>query len=489
MSAVAELRPLLERLRATCIANGAPADLVADLDRLAWRLDQPLIVALAGKVKAGKSTLLNALIGEELAPTDAGECTQVVTVYRNGHTYRVSIELTDGTSRQVSFRRDGGALEIDFGSTPLEQVAKIIVDWPSSRLVGMTLIDTPGLDSIARDTSDRTHAFLGTDADGGGEADAVIYLMRHVHRTDLGFLEAFHDEAQAGASPISAIAVLSRADEVGACRIDAMVSAQRIADSWRRDPRLRRLVQTVVPVAGLVAQMGATLREDEYRALATIAALPRAEADALLLTTDRFVDDLSCQVTQLDREELLDRLGVFGVRLCISLIRLGAAPSATALATELANRSGVVAFRDLLTTVLTERRDVLKARVALSGMDAALTKLPAAVFDPIRNELERIQASAHEFEEVYLLNAVRSGVMNFRQAEIEELERLLGSIGALRHVRLGVGKDTSEAEMHRLILDGVERWRRRSENPMTALELAGAARSVARTYEGLLSVP
>ena len=38
-------------------------------------------VAIAGKVKAGKSTLLNALVGEEIAPTDAGECTRVVTWY------------------------------------------------------------------------------------------------------------------------------------------------------------------------------------------------------------------------------------------------------------------------------------------------------------------------------------------------------------------------------------------------------------------------
>ena len=38
------------------------------------RLHGPLRLAIAGKVKAGKSTLLNALLGEEIAPTDAGEC-------------------------------------------------------------------------------------------------------------------------------------------------------------------------------------------------------------------------------------------------------------------------------------------------------------------------------------------------------------------------------------------------------------------------------
>ena len=41
-----------------------------------------LRVAIAGRVKAGKSTLLNALVGERLAATDAGECTRIVTWYR-----------------------------------------------------------------------------------------------------------------------------------------------------------------------------------------------------------------------------------------------------------------------------------------------------------------------------------------------------------------------------------------------------------------------
>ena len=36
------------------------------------RFDEPLRVAIAGKVKAGKSTLLNALVGEEIAPDRRG---------------------------------------------------------------------------------------------------------------------------------------------------------------------------------------------------------------------------------------------------------------------------------------------------------------------------------------------------------------------------------------------------------------------------------
>ena len=85
--------------------------------------------------------------------------------------------------------------------------------------------------------------------------------------------------------------MLSRADEVGACRPEAMQTARRIAARYRNEPRVRRLSQTVVPVSGLLAQAAMTLTEAEYRALAALAAMPRADAEALMLTVDRFVAD------------------------------------------------------------------------------------------------------------------------------------------------------------------------------------------------------
>ena len=76
------------------------------------RLDEPLRVAIAGKVKAGKSTLLNALVGEELAPTDAGECTRIVTWYRDGITYRATLEPAAGRAPPgAASPRDGGAID------------------------------------------------------------------------------------------------------------------------------------------------------------------------------------------------------------------------------------------------------------------------------------------------------------------------------------------------------------------------------------------
>ena len=158
------------------------------VDEIVARLDEPLRVAFAGRVKAGKSTLLNALVGEQLAPTDAGECTRIVTWYRDGHSPRVVLHLHDGRTRQASFTRADGTLTVDLGNEVAEGVERIDVQWPSSRLAGVTLIDTPGLGSATEGGSAPTTRFLAIDddADGPGEADAVIYLMRHLHQSDLG---------------------------------------------------------------------------------------------------------------------------------------------------------------------------------------------------------------------------------------------------------------------------------------------------------------
>jgi hypothetical protein len=63
-------------------------------------LDGPLRVAVGGPVSAGKSTLLNALIGARVAPTDAGECTRILTWYGYGEVERAwGVPAADPTGR------------------------------------------------------------------------------------------------------------------------------------------------------------------------------------------------------------------------------------------------------------------------------------------------------------------------------------------------------------------------------------------------------
>jgi GTPase SAR1 family protein len=460
---------------------------VASLQR---RLHEPLRVAIAGRVKAGKSTLVNALIGEELAPTDAGECTRIVTWYVDGPTYRVTLHPRDGDGRQVPFHRNGGALDVDIGATDPESVERLVVEWPSGSLRDTTLIDTPGIGSLSTDVSQRTVEFLAPGDDQVTAADAVLYLLRHLHTTDLRFLEAFHDDEVSQASPVNTIGVLSRADEVAAGRLDAMDSARRIAARWRQEPKLRRLCQTVVPVAGLLAQSGRTLREAEFDVLRRLAAEPREATDTLMRSVDRFVSEAPhCPVIAEEREYILERLGLFGVRLAMSLLRQGAVHSSGDLADELASRSGLLEMRQVLASQFAARRDVLKCRSVLLALEAIVTRedTDAMAWGGVASELERITAGAHEIAELRLLHSLRTGAVAFKDDELDDVERLLGVAGPSPTARLGLAADAGATEINEALGNTLSRWRRRAESPLTTRPVAEAARVLVRTCEGLLA--
>ena len=195
----------------------------------------------------------------------------------------------------------------------MEEIERLRVEVPSPQLHDITLIDTPGIASLSERVVERTHRFLGTDEEGGPpQADAVIYLLRHLHDTDVGFLEAFHDDHFGRSSPVNTIAVLSRADEVGPGRTDSIGLAARIASRYESDQRIRRLAQRVVPVAGLLAQAATTVGEADFAALSTLAAQPSGVTDQLLSSTDRLVHtDDAAGVDRGVRWSLLERLGVF----------------------------------------------------------------------------------------------------------------------------------------------------------------------------------
>ncbi|NHC13792.1 dynamin family protein [Motilibacter deserti] len=484
--------PLLDRvagLLRSGVAIAPEGELKRGLDDALRRLHEPLRVAIAGKVKAGKSTLLNALVGERLAPTDAGECTRIVTWYRHGETYRAVVHPLEGEPSQARFTRDDGALDVDLGGRTPEDVSHLEIWWPSSRLSAMTLLDMPGTASISTHVSARTEKALLSDDGRPAVADAVIYLLRHLHATDMHFLESFHDDEEVGHStPTTAIGVLSRADEIGACRRDALESAARVARRYEAEPSLRRLCRVVVPVAGLIAQAGATLREDEFQSIARLSELPAEELVDLLLSADRFSTlPNSRGVPEREREQLVARLGIFGVRVSVEYVRAHRAPSASELASALVALSGIDRLRAVLLTQFTERARVLKARSAVLALQAALRAPEWPARQRFQEQIELLVTGAHEFVEVSVIDAARSGVIPLPEEDLMELERLLGAEGMTPAARLGGPRDAPPAELRAIALDSLRRWRRVAARPLAPPDVRTAAGAAARTCEGLIT--
>jgi hypothetical protein len=449
------------------------------------RLGEPMRVAIAGRVKAGKSTLLNALVGERLAPTDAGECTRVVSWYRHGIGYRVAATLPSGEQRELSFTRDDGALDIHLGGLSERDMTSLDIHWPASTLTQVTLIDTPGLASINDENSRRTRDFLEHDESNPTDADAVIYLMRHLHRSDVEFLDAFMDRSVTAASPVNAVAVLSRADEIGSGRLDAMDSARRIADRYRNDPSVQRLAATVMPMAGLLAETGLTLRESEAAELRALAATPDDVLERMLLAADAFCDLHASDLPVDVRRHLVERLGMFGLRVAVREVRSGRTTAAQ-LGPQLVEVSGLGELRRVIAQHFLPRARVLQARSALTAVRALareLRSVHAAIADQIDRHAERMEASALEFGQIRAAHLVASGVVQVSEGERRELQRLLLGHGTAQALGLdeGVGAETVRAEA----LRAVTRWRTRAADPLADPRLVEVAEAAARTGESL----
>lgn len=456
------------------------------IDELGVRTREPLRLALAGMVKAGKSTLLNAILGEQIAPTDTGECTRVVTWYRYSATPAITLHPRSGPPRRMPIHRERGRLVLDLDGLTAEQVEWIDVGWPLQSLTGVTLIDTPGIASLSEDTSARAARFLTPD-EAPPEADAVVYLLRHLHGSDVRFLRAFQDASIGQIRTVCAVGVLSRSDEVGSGRIDSLLSARKIARRFQLDDDLASLTLGVVPVAGLLAEGARTLRESEYIAFRELAGLERGDRERLLVSADRFVRDST--VTGLSatvRRDLLARFGIFGVRMAVTVIR-GGARSSSELAAELIAQSGLVEVQDLVETHLQSRAEVLKARGIVLQVERLLREHPLDDDADMWAGIERFRLAAHALRELELLADAGSRRLPVDDDDAREAARIAGSEGTQTHRRLGLPAESDPEVLGAAVRERIEHWRRLAVSPLSDTRVRSVAGVVVRSLEGVAS--
>nr|MDT0662779.1 hypothetical protein [Micromonospora sp. DSM 115978] len=488
-------------------------------DQLA-RFDGPLRIAVVGGWRSGRSTLINAVLGEEVAPVEVAAEGALLTWYEDGPEPSATAYAAGGVSGELVVTRSAGAIRVDLGGWRPGRIDDIVVRWPTRALRHATFLDTPALPP-------------GEVEPGSGlvdrilrEADALLYLSRDGGEADLRFLESLRHGLVGRAGPANVIMVLSRADEAGGGRIDALLTAKRMARKLRRDPRVGAVCRTVVPLGGLVALAGRLLGEPEFAALATLAGLPRAGLDDLLLSTDRFlgatvpvppsgpavpsvggavpsvgvaggavpsvggagvpVGGAAVPVAVEVRRALLGRLGIFGVRLAITLIRSGFDTRAT-LAAELVRRSGLVELREAMARFLFDRRATLRARGALASLEALLLAQPRPGARELLAEVERIMTGAHEFAELRLLAALQDGVLDLDTELAEQARPLVGANGTDLAARLGVDHEADPGELWARGTEALRRWQDRAEDPQLGPDQRRAARTVVRSCEGILA--
>ena len=209
-------------------ASASLGSLAAAAGHAADALDRPLLVAVMGEFNAGKSSFVNALAGEEVAPTGVTPTTATVNVLRYGPTPAARVVAHDGSARDLP-AADIARFVTSMDDEATRGVRLVEIFLPVETLRRVEIVDTPGLNSIRPEHERVARDFLQ-------EADAIVWVFgigQAAKATEKAALELARSAGK------RVVGVLNKIDRADAAEIEAV--AAHVARS------LGDLVETVVP--------------------------------------------------------------------------------------------------------------------------------------------------------------------------------------------------------------------------------------------------
>ncbi|OGK94897.1 MAG: hypothetical protein A2W08_19415 [Candidatus Rokubacteria bacterium RBG_16_73_20] len=380
-------------------------------------------VACVGQFKRGKSTLINALVGEPVLPTGVVPVTAAVTVVRFGARVAARVRFGERDWEDCDPRALATYVAEEHNPGNEKGVTGVEVFVPSPLLAtGLCLVDTPGIASVSPAGTAATRAFVP-------HIDAALLVLGAdppISGDELGLVEEIARSAH------ELIVVLNKADRLGdAERAEALGFTERVLAE-----RLRRPVAPILQVSAVERLAGGPPGRDwdalvwclEGLALGSGASLVRAaEARETAALRDALLLELDAEREALERPLHESQARVASLRRAIAgaeraLEELGPRMSAVQ---ERLRRAFSEARDAFFRGALREARAALRARldgVCASG-GAPRARATGAAVDVARECLERWRREQEpEVERLY-----REGMQRFAELLGEVHDRTAAS--------------------------------------------------------------
>ncbi|MBA3549095.1 MAG: dynamin family protein [Nannocystis sp.] len=133
------------------------------------RLARPLTIAIMGEFSSGKSTFINALLGEAVAPMGVLPTTSTINLFRRGPSGSARVHYRDGSIGTVA-RDEVHTFLQHLDDLEASRIRHMEIERTGPRLGEAAVVDTPGLNALDAFHERVTREFVE-------EADAIIWIF------------------------------------------------------------------------------------------------------------------------------------------------------------------------------------------------------------------------------------------------------------------------------------------------------------------------
>ena len=263
------------------------------LDELISHTSEPLMLMVMGSFSTGKSSFINALVGEEIAAVEAKPTTAVVTKLCYGQQDKLLLHFRDGKVQSATpqeFTRMTAVNDEEKLNEIHEKLDYVERQMPLEILKQISIIDSPGLNDVKEKRSEATERFVS-------KADTVLWMFSVVQLATREEMAAM-DRLTPRLKPIAVVNKMDLLDE------EEDNPAEFLAKAIQT---LNGRVQAVVGISAKYELEGKKENNALKQDIGNFAELERAVVDLVLPHRERFklntlLDELGAYFAAFNRE-------------------------------------------------------------------------------------------------------------------------------------------------------------------------------------------
>lgn len=167
-------------------------------------LARPMRIAVCGENNSGKSTLINAILGQEIASSDFFEFTFCPMIFCFGETQKALVEYKNGKQEEIKIEHLDTFLRNAHDSGYSHNIIRILVFVSIEKLKNYEIGDVPGIGATERNAN-VAKAFMD-------QVDSILFVM---NSSLLGQADLVNDVKTLQESFTSVAIILNKIDEIG----------------------------------------------------------------------------------------------------------------------------------------------------------------------------------------------------------------------------------------------------------------------------------